>query len=293
MDNLAFTIIVYVFVFLFGVSIGSFLNVCIYRLPIGESLTKQNSHCMTCGAYIKRKDLIPIVSWCMLRGKCRACGAKISPRYTIVEALNGILFLLVFWYYKPIENLTYANGMQLLVIAASTAIAFSALVVIFFMDLDTQLINDGVVAIIAIMAIPKIIAEQSLMKLDLSDIHYNFPSIKMHIIGIFAASVILLIIALVSHEKAMGYGDVTLMAASGLFLGTKAIAAALFFGFISAAIIGLIIKRVKGESKVAFGPYLAASVAFCTFFGDKIVDWYINAFHIKEIFTQAEALLII
>ena len=94
MDNLTLSyIIIYVFVFIFGACIGSFLNVCIYRLPKNESLIKRNSHCMTCGEPIKRRDLIPIVSWCILRGKCRSCGAKISARYTIVETLNTALLM--------------------------------------------------------------------------------------------------------------------------------------------------------------------------------------------------------
>ena len=104
MDNLTLSyIIIYVFVFIFGACIGSFLNVCIYRLPKNESLIKRNSHCMTCGEPIKRRDLIPIVSWCILRGKCRSCGAKISARYTIVETLNALLYLWVFYHFNGIS----------------------------------------------------------------------------------------------------------------------------------------------------------------------------------------------
>ena len=93
---LGFYIAIHVMVFLFGITIGSFLNVCIYRLPAGESLTKKNSHCMTCGTPIKWYDLIPVFSWLFLRGKCRACGAKISARYILVESLTGIMFVLTF-----------------------------------------------------------------------------------------------------------------------------------------------------------------------------------------------------
>ncbi|MBR1561763.1 MAG: prepilin peptidase, partial [Ruminococcus sp.] len=78
-----YSLVIYVFVFIFGACIGSFLNVCIYRLPLNESLIKRNSHCMTCGTEIRKRDLIPIISWCCLKGKCHACGAKISPRYTV------------------------------------------------------------------------------------------------------------------------------------------------------------------------------------------------------------------
>ena len=98
MDNLTLSyIIIYVFVFIFGACIGSFLNVCIYRLPKNESLIKRNSHCMTCGEPIKRRDLIPIVSWCILRGKCRSCGAKYRQIH-YSETLNALLYLWVFYH---------------------------------------------------------------------------------------------------------------------------------------------------------------------------------------------------
>ena len=91
---MGYYIFIYVMIFLFGITIGSFLNVCIFRLPAGESLIKKNSHCMTCGTPIKWYDLIPVFSWLFLRGKCRACGSKISGRYILVESLTGILFVL-------------------------------------------------------------------------------------------------------------------------------------------------------------------------------------------------------
>ena len=95
--ELPFKIMFYTIVFLFGISIGSFLNVVILRIPKGESLIKRSSHCMTCGAKIRVIDLIPVFSWLMLRGKCHSCGEKISPRYPIVESLNGLLYILTFF----------------------------------------------------------------------------------------------------------------------------------------------------------------------------------------------------
>ena len=149
MDNLTLSyIIIYVFVFIFGACIGSFLNVCIYRLPKNESLIKRNSHCMTCGEPIKRRDLIPIVSWCILRGKCRNCGAKISARYTIVETLNALLYLWVFYHFNGIFNPLRA---------ALVCLLFSALIVVFFMDWDTQLINTYVVIFIGLLGVAEYI----------------------------------------------------------------------------------------------------------------------------------------
>ena len=271
-----FDVIVYVFVFLFGVCIGSFLNVCIYRLPLGESLTKRNSHCMTCGEYIKRRDLIPIISWCLLKGKCRSCGAKISPRYTVVEALNGVLFLLVFIRFNVVKRMIFTEGLWLLLLAVSTCIMFSALVVIFFMDWDTQLINDWVVLVIAIMAIPRFIAEHGLMNCEFPSQAYDFPDLKSHIIGIFVASVPLLIIAVASKERAMGYGDVTLMAAGGFFLGIEGSIIALLIGLVTASVMGLILKHINGDSKFAFGPYLSIGIAVAALFAPQIGNWYMD-----------------
>lgn len=124
-----FNVMVYVFVFLFGVTIGSFLNVCIYRLPKGESLTANNSHCMTCGAEIKRYDLIPILSWLILRGKCRNCGAKISPRYLIVESLTGIMFVLCYTFFPVAQYQMYFVLLCLFI---------SGLIVLAFQDYDNQ-----------------------------------------------------------------------------------------------------------------------------------------------------------
>ena len=179
MDNLTLSyIIIYVFVFIFGACIGSFLNVCIYRLPKNESLIKRNSHCMTCGEPIKRRDLIPIVSWCILRGKCRSCGAKISARYTIVETLNALLYLWVFYHFNGIFNPLRA---------ALVCLLFSALIVVFFMDWDTQLINTYVVIFIGLLGIAEYIFCRDQTGLTL----------KSHLIGFFIVSVPLLIICLI------------------------------------------------------------------------------------------------
>lgn len=141
-----FNVTVYVFVFLFGITIGSFLNVCILRLPRGESLVKSNSHCMTCGTEIKRYDLIPVFSWLILRGKCRACGAKISPRYMLVELLTGILFVGVFLRYSFFDLGMYPVMLCLFI---------AGLIVLCFQDMDNRemcvsvLIYTGIIAIAA------------------------------------------------------------------------------------------------------------------------------------------------
>ena len=180
-------VITYVFVFLFGICIGSFLNVCIYRLPKGESLITNNSHCMTCGTPIKRYDLIPVFSWLILRGRCRACGAKITPRYMIIELMTGLLFLGVFMRY---DFMTYGLYPVML------CLFLSGLIVLCFQDIDTQEMCVSVLIYTIIIA-----AASHVLSFIKGSNGYllTFPEIdlKSGIIGMLCVSVPLLIIGFV------------------------------------------------------------------------------------------------
>lgn len=256
--------VIYVFVFLFGACVGSFLNVCIYRLPKEESLIKRNSHCMTCGTEIKHRDLIPIISWCILRGKCRACGAKIAARYTIVETLNALVWLFV----------AYKTGVLLHPVNfILTALIFSALIVVFFMDWDTQLISTYVVIFIFLLSVIYYLFNHGERDLELSS----------RIIGFFIVSVPLLLIELLSKGKAMGRGDVYLMAACGFFLGMQNTLVAVAIGLITGSVAGLIIKYKTDKSAFAFGPWLSLGVAVAALYGNTFADWYIAFTHLDEI----------
>lgn len=259
--------VIYVFAFLFGAAIGSFLNVCIYRLPKEESLIKRNSHCMTCGEEIKRRDLIPIVSWCWLRGKCRACGARISPRYTVVEALNALLWVFIAWKLDVV-----LRPMDFVL----TGLLFSALIVVFFMDWDTQLISNYVVIFIAVLGILRFIFNHSESDLPISSL----------IIGAFIVSVPLLLIELASKGRAMGRGDVYLMAACGLYLGMQGILVALAIALITGSIAGIIIKRFTKNSVFAFGPWLSLGVAVSALYGDILGNWYMTFTGLNEILAD-------
>lgn len=278
---LGYYIGIYIVTFLFGITIGSFLNVCIYRLPAGESLTKKNSHCMTCGAYIKWYDLIPVFSWLILRGKCRACGSKISGRYILVESLTGILFFLTFLRFDVIiDGLIYP---------AFICIFIAGLIVIGFEDYDTQEMTIGVLLYLAIVAALARIGSTLLP----SEFRGNEVPLIDGFIGMFSVSVPFLIFGFVltpliynlaisedhkavrklksrlkkekpdkkeaeklqktldTHLKAIketgpvygfGMGDVILMAAGGLMLGWKATVVAAFIAIILGAVYALILK---------------------------------------------------
>lgn len=249
--------LLYCIIFAFGAAIGSFLNVCIYRLPKEESLWRNNSHCMTCGTPIRKRDLIPIFSWCRLRGKCHSCGAKIPFRYTLVESLNAVLYVLIYAYFGIFDRPLYAGLVCLFC---------SALVVVFFMDLDTQLINLYVLGFIGLLGIAATVY----------DVCTGNSTLLSHFIGAAAASVPLFLLVILSGERAMGRGDAELMLVGGLFLGVKGVVVGLFLGLILGCIFGLIHKAKTGDSRFAFGPYLSAGMALALVVGEPIANLYLQ-----------------
>lgn len=273
---------VFVFVFLFGITIGSFLNVCILRLPKGESLITNNSHCMTCGTEIKRYDLIPVFSWLILRGKCRACGAKISPRYMLVESLTGLMFVAVFLRY---DFMVYGLYPVML------CLFFAGLIVLCFQDIDNQEMCVSVLVYTAVIA-----AATQIMALIGGILKLPETDLLDGVYGMLSVSAVLLIFGFVitpafyalfvSEDHAelrqirkelktleesdkrykklikkrdllenriktdgpvfgFGMGDVILMAAGGLMIGLKATVTAGFIGVILGAVYGVVIKIVK------------------------------------------------
>lgn len=259
--ELPFKLMFLTIIFLFGICIGSFLNVVIIRLPRNESLIKSSSHCMTCGTKIRPIDLIPVFSWLFLRGKCHSCGEKISARYPIVESLNGLLYVLTFLVID-------INAKAII-----TCVLMSLLVVVGFMDWDTQEIDLIIVGLILLLAVPAAIFTD-----DVKLVH--------RIIGAFAISVPFFIIGEVSRPiirkkygedfRAIEQGDTALMLAAGALLGTQAVIVSAFIGIIAAAFGGIIIKAVTKDSKFAFGPYLAMGIAAAMLWGNNIADWYIS-----------------
>ncbi len=256
-----FCIMFYAIIFLFGICIGSFLNVVILRLPEKESLIKRSSHCMTCGEKIRFYDLIPVFSWLFLRGKCRNCGEKISPRYPIVESLNGFMYVLTFYV------------MDINAESIITCIMMSLLIVVAFMDWDTLEIDTRILAMIFILAVPLAIFTDKV-------------SISSRIIGALCISLPFFIIGEISRiyirkrtgedYRGIELGDTLLMIAAGAVLGTPAIIVSALIGIIAAAVGGLINKVRSGESKFAFGPFLAIGIAAGALWGNNIAQWYIS-----------------
>ena len=259
--ELPFKIMFYLIVFLYGICIGSFLNVVILRLPRHESLIKRSSHCMTCGAKIRPVDLIPVFSWLALKGRCHSCGERISPRYPVVESLNGILYVLTF------------AVMDINTESIITCGVMSLLVVIGFMDWDTMEIDMVIVGLIFLLAVVSALLTDSV-------------PLKHRIIGSLVISVPFFVIGEVSRSfikkkygedfRAIELGDTILMIAGGAFLGTQAVIVSALIGIVSAAVGGLLYKRVTGQSKFAFGPFLSIGIAVSSLWGNDIAQWYLG-----------------
>ena len=250
------------FVFLMGICIGSFLNVLIYRLPKGENVTTTNSHCMSCNHRLYAKDLFPLFSWIFLGGKCRYCKAKISMQYPIVEAINGIMYSLIFWFIcDATPSLTLVGY----------CLAFSALLVTTVIDWRTMEIPDSMWITIfvggAFTYIDELIKEG-----------FDAHCLIERVIGIFAASGILFILAVIT-KGGMGGGDIKLMAACGFLLGWKVVFLALVMGGLIGTLY-LIFMAIKNKGKVPrkvpFAPHLSLAVVICMFCGTHIIEWYLT-----------------
>jgi leader peptidase (prepilin peptidase)/N-methyltransferase len=242
---------------LFGLLIGSFLNVVAWRLPRGESLIKPRSKCPGCQTQLKAYDNIPVFSWLVLRGRCRGCGEKISARYPVVEAVTAALYVAVVAV-KLDDALQVALGLALV----------TFLVPIAVIDLDLKRIPNALTGPAAVVAVVLgAIIEPSYLPEQL-------------IAG--AAALSFFFLPALIHQKGMGMGDVKLAGVLGLYLG-RAVAPALFFALILGVVVGAAIIAMKGVSegrrtKVPFGPFMAVGALIAFFVGSGLVDSYTSSF---------------
>lgn len=236
---------------IYGLIIGSFLNVLILRIPAGEDFVMERSHCTSCGYPLAWYDMIPVFSYLCLKGKCRKCKEPISIQYPIIEALNALLYFLIF----------YANGFNYY--SVIYCFVTSALIVISVIDFRTYEIPFGLTAFIGVLGIV----------CTAMDYHH----IPLHIIGMCSVGLVLEILFVVSGGNWIGGGDATLMMAAGLVLGWKKIVAAFFIACILGAVIHSIRMKVSHADHVlALGPYLAMGIYFMMVFGDIFINWYLG-----------------
>ena len=255
----------YVIVFIFGSLIGSFLNVCIYRIPRGISIVWPSSRCPSCNQPVRAWDNIPLLSYLMLGGSCRNCGVRISYRYPLVEALNAGFYMVLMWRFGP--------GWPFLIYA----LFCSALIVITFIDLDFQIIPDR----ITLPGIPIGLLAGSLL---LPDPFLRAAALgwRGSVIGAISGFLFFYLIAIVGEKvfrkEAMGGGDIKMMAMVGGFLGWKGIVLTTFLGSLFGSVIGILMMMFRGRERgslIPFGPFLAAGAAVSLIFGQEIVFWYL------------------
>jgi leader peptidase (prepilin peptidase) / N-methyltransferase len=239
-----------------GAAIGSFLNVVTWRLPRGESVVAPRSSCPQCATPIRARDNVPVLSWALLRGRCRDCKAAISPRYPVIEALTALLCVAVVVVLGPGTQAWLALALVLL------------LVPVTFIDLDHRIIPNVLMAIGAVSALALVAVLQP-------------DALVEHLIAAAGAGGFLLVAA-IAYPAGMGMGDVKLAAVLGLFLGT-AVAPAMFVAMLAGSVVGALIIARKGakegrKTAIPFGPYLAFGAVVGALYGDAMVDWYLRAF---------------
>lgn len=236
---------------LYGIVIGSFLNVLILRIPIKESFTMKRSHCMTCGHVLSWYELFPLFSYIFLGGRCRHCKAKISIQYPIVEATNGILYLVLF----------LVNGISVETILY--CLCTSALIALSVIDWRTQEIPLGFNIFILVLGLIRLFTD-----LD----NWN-----QYVIGTFAVSGFLFILFVATKGRGIGGGDIKLMAASGLLLGWQLNIFAFLLGCCLGSVIHLSLMAIKKADRVlAFGPYLSMGIYIAMIWGEQLVSWYLS-----------------
>lgn len=241
-------------IFLTGLTIGSFLNVVVYRLPAGQSIVTPPSHCPQCGTPLKPVDLVPMLSWLMLGGKCRYCKAKVPARYALVELLTGLLFLFTY--------LQFGLSWMLLVHLVFVAV----LVAMTFIDLDHQIIPDELNILLLVVFVA-------------ANLALGFIPWKDALFGALAGFVPLFLLVLLTGGAGMGMGDVKLLFVLGLYMGLWHTLLTLFLSFIYGGVFGILLlatKIKKRKDAIPFGPWIALAALTTLYFGSNLINWYLG-----------------
>jgi leader peptidase (prepilin peptidase) / N-methyltransferase len=244
----------YLFISIFGLVMGSFLNVCMDRLPLGQSIIVPPSHCLACGTRLGVFDLVPVFSYIFLRGRCRICGAPISVRYPLLELLTSSLFSLCFVVFGGVVEL-------------ATAWVFTAfLLVIAVIDYDYKLIFDKVLIPFAVVA------------LIVNFLQFSAVNWQDKLFGAFFSGALLYLIVLVT-QGGMGIGDVKFVTVLGFWLGIIGMAETLLLSFVLGGIVGtflLVTGKKRRKDAIPFGPFICLAALTSYLYGQELLRWYIN-----------------
>jgi leader peptidase (prepilin peptidase)/N-methyltransferase len=265
--------VICIFIFVFGLCIGSFLNCAIYRLEENKKITGR-SFCPNCKHALQWRDLFPVFSFLVLKGKCRYCKEKISIQYPLVEIATGLIFLLIFNFVNFRYNTVNLEGAKFMVYLNLAFLFYiaGALIIIFVYDFKHYIIPDKILwPAIAIALIYDLIPP------------YNAWNLFYTFLAVVIAAGFFWVIFFFSKGKWMGFGDVKLAVLMGLLLGLPNVLAALFLAFFFGAIIGIILMALKKKnlkSEIPFGPFLIAGTFLAMLYGNQIIQWYLSFFQI-------------
>ncbi len=248
---------VYLTVALFGLIIGSFLNVCIYRLPLDQSIVWPASRCTACGRELSWYENIPVLSYAALGGRCRTCRSRISPMYPVIEALTGVMFVAIY----TVFGLSWLLPIRL--------VFGCAMIVLFVIDLQHQILpNEITLGGIVVGLAASLVAP---------------PGWKDALIGAVAGGGVLWLVAwayrVVRHQDGLGFGDVKMLAMIGAFLGWKLMVLTLASGSILGSLTAgalMVSGRAGLQSKLPLGTFLAVAAILASLFGEPVVQWYLG-----------------
>jgi len=258
-------------VFALGSCLGSFLNVCIWRMPRGESIIKAPSHCTSCGADIRWYDNLPVISYLVLRGRCRACHQRYTPRYLLVELLMGVLFTAFLLKCGSVQQMpqTLINYWCLSMLCVGAA----------WIDAEHRLIPDAltypamIVGMVSAFSFPGIWGEGSrIVALIAALVSGGVPGIFLSLFALLGSGV--------ARREVLGWGDVKFVTAIGILVGLPGALFTLLAGALSAALAGIFLawkhgRKLRG-AKIAFGPFLAGAALVWAFAGFRILPWYVS-----------------
>jgi leader peptidase (prepilin peptidase)/N-methyltransferase len=275
-------------VFLFGLTVGSFLNVCVFRMPRGESIVLPRSFCPRCRESIAWFDNVPLFSFLVLRGRCRRCCAPISPRYPLIELATGLLFVAVHFFVLSARlRLFRETGIVLPLSLIPFFWYFAAsLLALSVIDWEHYILPDRLTyPLLAVgLGLAALVPDHfALFQWSHFGPWSLWPSLLHSLLGVLAGGLSLWAIGSLGKaalkKEAMGMGDVKLMAAVGAWLGWPMALLSIFLGALVAALFGvalIVARRAQWGSKIPFGPYLALGSLLCLFWGRQIIGWYLG-----------------
>lgn len=247
-----------ILLFLVGLIIGSFLNVCVFRIPAGQSINYPPSHCSSCDHRLSWKDLVPVVSYASLRGRCRYCGEKISIQYPLIEITTGFLFA---WTVSVLGITPHA---------VLTLVIFSCLLVVAVIDIRTMEISISMVYTLIIIAV-----------IHMLIVNPGWSHWRESLLGVFVGSgsmlVLYLVVLLLFHKEILGMGDIKLFVPIGLYLGMERTLLCIYLSCVIGGLIGgylLITGRKKRGEMLPFAPFIVAAVMITTLYGGDFLSFY-------------------